>query len=300
MGFRLLYISLVIFTVEPYLHIPRDGEEHSVFGSSDALTGISEARWLQEGILMNVGMQRRASGESGQVKLKPPSGEKGRAPLISQVCLQVSTRPKGCLQTIGDVNLLKNIIYMGLYRVVADAKLAGNMLIGRTRSDHGQDLYFSPGQDRFSSGYRQVTIVFFQEAFRHHPSGKPQFSVEHGTNAFRELFQGVSLIEKPSHPPIHGLFLDVRIMGDIEEAEKISLGYAISIGFHLKKTVEGISSKAIPKKKLISSDLLLFAFVNIGKGLHHKAACSNRLLQEGGHQGILQLHGADDVYGFIG
>ena len=49
--------------------------------------------------------------------------------------------PEGCLEAVGNIDLFKDIVYMGLYRIGADEELIGNILDSGPYGYHGEYLH---------------------------------------------------------------------------------------------------------------------------------------------------------------
>ena len=75
--------------------------------------------------------------------LKPPWHHKQGKIAFQE--LQILGGPQGCLDAIGNVDFLEDVIQVGFHRVRTDAKLVGNFLIGRSDGDHGEYLDLSFG-----------------------------------------------------------------------------------------------------------------------------------------------------------
>jgi len=87
---------------------------------------------------------------------------------------QIFHNPESSLNTIGDVDFLKDFIEVTFYRIRADTKPVGNFFIGGPHRDQGEDFDLPFGEILGGALWRRIT--FFKNASGHHLSGKPQFS----------------------------------------------------------------------------------------------------------------------------
>jgi len=110
--------------------------------------------------------------------------------------LQILGGPEGCLDAVGNVDLLKDSVKMGFYRVKTYAKPVGNFVICFPYGNQGKYLDLSLAEVFYAAFCRVVLSGTLKNAFGHHISGKPQFTINDGSHPFHENIQWVILIKK--------------------------------------------------------------------------------------------------------
>jgi len=92
-------------------------------------------------------------------------------------------RPKGRLKPVGHVDLFEDVVDVGLYRVGADAKRFGNLVVGRPNDHHLQNFALSGSQNgALRVGWGLLTLI--QDTPCHQFPGKPQLTEEYRMNTF--------------------------------------------------------------------------------------------------------------------
>ena len=139
--------------------------------------------------------------------------------LINKLGPKMSGSPEGCLGFAVDIKLFEYSLKVVLDRVLADTELFGDVIVGASLHDHGEDIDFAAGKDIPIGFFRAHVILLNQVG--HDPSWHPEFSVQDGPNSFGEGLNGFSSVEKTPDPLGHEAFFHSRTLFQVKKAEGV-------------------------------------------------------------------------------